>query len=65
MSSTTDKFNEDSHIYWDNLQPQRKINNILTPIQASNILNMLSLKYNFSEEDFKELELVKDYIKSR
>lgn len=65
MSSTTDKFNEDSHIFWEQNQPYKRINNILTPNQAVNILNLLSLKYKFSKEDFKELELVKEHIKSR
>lgn len=39
--------------------------NILTSKQACNILNNLSLKYNFSEEDLEEINVLKEWIWKR
>ena len=58
MSSIADKAEE--------LQEEGvKIVNNLTPMQAINILNLLSLKHKFDEGDLEELEEVKIFIKNR
>ena len=62
MSSIADKADQ---IFWEQNGHDKKIVNNLTPLQAINILNLLSLKHKFDDEDLKELEEVKIFIKNR
>lgn len=55
---------EDNHIFWDQNGPNKKINNILTPLQAINVVNKLSLHCD-DEELLQEAEELKQFIKSR
>lgn len=63
MSDSIQKYFDDQ---WNENPPQqlKKINNSLTPLQACNIVNLLSL-HTDDEELLKEAEILKEWIKSK
>ena len=66
MSNSRDKYENKDYIYWDNLEPMKRINNTLTSLQAINIINRLSL-YVKDENSMllEEVEVLKEWIKSK
>lgn len=63
MGNSRDKAEE--YMFWEQNNPIQRINNIITPIQACDIINQLILKHDFSKEDMNEIETLKEWIKSR
>jgi hypothetical protein len=63
MGNALDKIGDD-HIFWDQNGAHEKFNNTLTPIQAVNIVNKLSL-YCKDEQTLQEAEELKQFIKNR
>lgn len=64
MSSSKDKW-EDSHIFWEQGEPIKRINNFLTSLEAVNIVNRLSLYAKDNEELLKKAETLKEWLKSK
>lgn len=63
MSSTADK--TDDYFFWEQNEPSKKINNNLTPLQATNIINRCILAVKDNDSLCEDLEAVKEWIKSR
>lgn len=64
MSNARDKY-ENSHIFWENGEPYKRINNFLTPLQAISIINRLSLYVKDNESLLKDVEVLKEWVKSK